>query len=145
MAAVVSGRFEKIISFVLMISSAISADDNTTVAAQPKSKNIIGPYFLDRAWREQCGSVPSWWRLPIIGSFGGDGGNFGLPLLKCLKMYTKEKSKTKNKRTWKGVLCNSSHEPFPLNNGRQQLFFTMQITAQLSSYIENFSSFTFSS
>ena len=43
----VSGRVEKMISFVLLISSAISADDTPTVGAQPKSKNIIGPYFLD--------------------------------------------------------------------------------------------------
>ena len=38
-----------------MISLAISADNTTIVGAQPKPKNIIGLYFLDREWREGVG------------------------------------------------------------------------------------------
>jgi len=74
---------------VLCISRAgclrFNTDDTTRVGALPKYKNIRWPYFLERAWRKRCGSVPSWCRLPMIGSFGGYGGKLGLPLLRGLE------------------------------------------------------------
>jgi len=36
---------------------------------------MMAPYFLERARRERCGRLLNWWRLPMIGSLGGDGGN----------------------------------------------------------------------
>jgi len=38
---------------------------------------MIGPYLFESSWRERCAKVPSWWRLPNIGSFGGEGGGLG--------------------------------------------------------------------
>lgn len=36
----------------------------------------MGPNFWERRRRERWGGWLSWWRLPIRGSFGGDGGSF---------------------------------------------------------------------
>lgn len=34
----------------------------------------MGPCSLAKDVRERCGVIPNWWRLPIIGSFDGEGG-----------------------------------------------------------------------
>lgn len=36
----------------------------------------MGPCSLAKDLRERCGVIPNWWRLPIIGSFDGEGGRF---------------------------------------------------------------------
>lgn len=63
-----------------MASFAICADERTTLEISPSCKWKMGPYFLAREERERCGWCPSWWRLPIMGSFRGPGSDF-LPFL----------------------------------------------------------------
>lgn len=44
-------------------------------------KKHEGPCFRDKDWRERCANKPSWCKLPMNGSFGGDGGRFLVVLL----------------------------------------------------------------
>ena len=39
---------------------------------------MMGPNFWERRQKERWGWLFRWWRLPISGSFGGDGGRFWL-------------------------------------------------------------------
>ena len=96
--AVVLGLFENTISWVFIISRAISADETTRVGTWPKCKSIRGPYLLDSTLRERWGSPPSWWRLPITGNFGGDGGKLSLPLPSNWRSLNNKKGNRREKR-----------------------------------------------
>lgn len=41
---------------------------------------MSGPYFLDKLRSGRCGKLPSLCIWPMIGSFGGEGGRFLLPV-----------------------------------------------------------------
>ncbi|KAH7857347.1 hypothetical protein Vadar_011587 [Vaccinium darrowii] len=70
------GLLEKIRFWVFMISRAAAAEEATTTGTAPKWRSIKGPWAWEREWRERWGKVPIWWRLPVIGSFRGEGGGF---------------------------------------------------------------------
>lgn len=53
----------------------------------------MGPYLLERRWRSWWGNELSWWRLPSIGSFGGDGGGFLFLLGLRIDLVMKRKRK----------------------------------------------------
>ncbi|KAJ0440834.1 hypothetical protein HanIR_Chr16g0791071 [Helianthus annuus] len=62
-------------SWVFIISRAASADETTRIGTEPRWISMSGPPCVwDKEWREWCKSGVIWWRLPITGSFGGDGG-----------------------------------------------------------------------
>lgn len=57
----------------------MSADVTTMVGTWPSCSVMTRPYFLDNSARRRWGRVfleESKWRLPIMGSFRGPGGNF---------------------------------------------------------------------
>lgn len=37
----------------------------------------MGPYFLESWYKDWWGILPSWCKLPMMGSLGGDGGSLG--------------------------------------------------------------------
>ena len=76
------GRLQKFKSWVFMISLAVSGEEATSTGTLPNCINMSGPCFWDKAWRERWGLEPSWWRFPMIGSFGGDGGKFLFVLMR---------------------------------------------------------------
>ena len=71
------GRFENTSSWVFMISRAAAAEETTRTGLLPKRSSMSGPCFREREWREWWAKSPSWWRFPMIGSRGGDGGECG--------------------------------------------------------------------
>ena len=40
-----------------------------------------------------CGRAPNWWRLPMIGSLGGEGGKLGLLRLNSFSRSRKKKNR----------------------------------------------------
>ena len=86
-------------SWDFMTSLASFADETTRVGIWPSLRSMRGPYLSDRDATERCGRLPSWWRLPIIGSCGGDGGKALVLLVeKSLSESRKRKRKRKRKR-----------------------------------------------
>lgn len=55
---------------------AISGEETTRVGTRPSFKCITGPYLCDSSRKHRCGRIPSWCKLPMIGSWGGPGGRF---------------------------------------------------------------------
>lgn len=70
------GRLAKARSCVRMTAHATSDEDTTTNLASPSCTSMRGPCLRESECRDRCGSAPIWWRFPIKGSFGGDGGGF---------------------------------------------------------------------
>ena len=75
------GRFAKLRSWVFMISWAASADETTRTGTLPKWSIMRGPWRWAKVSSEWWGCKSSWWRFPMIGSFGGEGGEFFLVFL----------------------------------------------------------------
>jgi len=80
-------------SWLFITSLAIFADETTRVCLWPSFRSIRGPYLLERAAMDWCGRAPSWWRLPMMGSLGGEGGKLGL-----LRLKSFSRSMKKNRR-----------------------------------------------
>lgn len=100
-AAVVLGRFEKVMSWVFMISLTASGDETTKARVCPNCNNIREPCFCERVLREWYGNLLSWWRLPMIGSFLGEGGRLKLGLiLGLLVSFNTTITRRKRKRYW---------------------------------------------
>ena len=99
------GRLDSARSWVFITSLASLADEITTVGTSPSWRKMIDPKFLARHWRERWGMLPSWWRLPIIGSFGGSGGrlNFLFPDFNFMKKLsnTARRMDARSKKGWK--------------------------------------------
>lgn len=60
-----------------MTSLAISGKEITVQESSPSLMCMRGPYWDANLARERWGRDPSWWILPIRGSFLGPGGNLG--------------------------------------------------------------------
>lgn len=88
------------------MSPTKSGDETTRVGTWPRFRSMRGPYFLESASRERCGNFPSWWRFPIIGSLGGEGGKLCfLPKMFWMKKR-KERRRRKTERK-KGLMSSS--------------------------------------
>lgn len=83
------GRLANFKSWVFKISLAASGEEATSMGTLPRCINMSGPCFLDRASSERWGFNPSWWRFPMIGSLGGDGGKFLLVLERVVEIHLK--------------------------------------------------------
>ena len=66
-------------SWVFNTSLAYSGDETTMVETSPSFRCIKGPYFADKSLSRQWGREPTMLSMfPMIGSFHGPGGKFGV-------------------------------------------------------------------
>lgn len=70
-----------------MILEAASAEEMTRAGTVPSQSNMIGPCWRAKARSDWCGNKPSWWRFPMIGSLGGEGGRYFLLEVGVLKTH----------------------------------------------------------
>lgn len=88
--------FENTTSSDFITCLASFADEMMSVGVWPSFRRRRGPCFLAREAAERWGRLPSWWRLPIIGSCGGEGGELLWDLVgRSLRKRTKRKRKMK--------------------------------------------------
>lgn len=76
-----------------------------------------GPWRWDKDLREWWGRLPSWWKFPMKGSCGGEGGEFLLLRgVKRRSLMRKRKMKRRGRKS-KVVMGGSCS-----NNGNENIF-----------------------
>ncbi|KAK8478895.1 hypothetical protein V6N13_074303 [Hibiscus sabdariffa] len=105
------GRLQSVSSLVFNTESTSLVDETTTVGTWPSFRYIIGPNLVDRPRRDKWGLGPRrWWRLPMMGNLGGDGGRLGFVLVEvCLnRSFKRRRSKMDDANSRKEGLMGSS-------------------------------------
>ena len=92
------GRLAKMMSFLVKHSSTVDGEDMITTGLDPKRREKIGPYFLERfcncPW---IGGLRRRWRWPRIGIAGGLGGRWGCILLLWRKILKANERKRRHR------------------------------------------------
>lgn len=111
--AVDAYRLEKTTSWFFAISLTMSGEETTTVGTRPKWRSMRGPYFSESDRRDRSGCFPIWWRFPIIGKPGGDGGklrSFGFDEEYILSMNKRRSERRRRETEEKKDSCSSCNK-----------------------------------
>ena len=99
-------------SWFFNTSLAICGDEMTRTWSRPICKSMAGPYFSERFHRKWWLPFPIWWRLPMMGSFGGVGGRLATFFtFHCFKRNDKERMRMST-RKMVGTQCNERKNKF---------------------------------
>ena len=100
-------------SWFFNTSLAICGDEMTRTWFWPSCKSMVGPYFLEGFHRKWWLPFPIWWRLPMMGSFGGPGEGWLLSSLSFVSKEINDKERMRmSTRKMVGTQCNERKNRF---------------------------------